>query len=156
MTDNWWDGFVLPICVRNSAVENLFFIKLLLHYCWITPKRVTSWQGPLRRNLAAGPITPIEKLLHYAEACYELAGPISASLRLRALGNTASCEEISTLATLSPIWPRFECQIFYSSDKRLAARTTIVGAIKSLLQTKIMPFTKTNKVQKPMKNKMKE
>ena len=29
--------------------------------------------------------------LHYAEACYELAGPISASLRL---GNTAPNEEL--------------------------------------------------------------
>ena len=45
-------------------------------------------------------------LLYYDEACNELVGPISASLRP---GYTASFEEMSqqwraVLATLSPIW----------------------------------------------------
>ena len=65
--------------------------------------------------------------LHYAEACNELAGPISASLRP---GNTAPFEEMSqrwravgnTVSDLTG--PRFEPQTSRSRDKRVTARPT--------------------------------
>ena len=63
--------------------------------------------------------------LDYAEACNELAGPISASLRP---GNTAPFEEMSqrwravgnTVSDLTG--PRFEPQTSRSRDKRVTAR----------------------------------
>ena len=65
--------------------------------------------------------------LHYAEACNELAGPISASLRP---GNTAPFEEMSqrwravgnTVSDLTG--PRFEPHTSRSRDKRVTARPT--------------------------------
>ena len=65
--------------------------------------------------------------LDYAEACNELAGPISASLRP---GNTAPFEETSqrwravgnTVSDLTG--PRFEPQTSRSRDKRVTARPT--------------------------------
>ena len=65
--------------------------------------------------------------LHYAEACNELAGPISASLRP---GNTAPFKEMSqrwravgnTVSDLTG--PRFEPQTSRSRDKRVTARPT--------------------------------
>ena len=66
-------------------------------------------------------------LMYYAEACNELAGPISASLRL---GSTASFEEMSqswravgnTVSDLTS--PRFEPQISCSRDESVTARPT--------------------------------
>ena len=60
----------------------------------------------------------------YAEACNELAGPISASLRQ---GNTAPFEKMSqwwravgnTVSDLTA--PRFEPQTFRSRDERITA-----------------------------------
>ena len=65
--------------------------------------------------------------LYYAEACNELAGLISASLRP---GNTASFEEMSqrwravgnTVSDLTD--PRFETQVSRSRDERVTARPT--------------------------------
>ena len=65
--------------------------------------------------------------LCYAEACNELAGPISASLRP---GNTAPFEEMSsqwqtvdnTVSDL--IGPRFGPQTSRSNDERVTARPT--------------------------------
>ena len=65
--------------------------------------------------------------LDYAEACNELAGPISASLRP---GNTAPFEEMSqrwravgnTVSDLTG--PRFEPQTSRSRDERVTARPT--------------------------------
>ena len=65
--------------------------------------------------------------LHYAEACNELAGPISASLRP---GNTAPFEEMlqrwravgNTVSDLTG--PRFEPQTSRSRDERVTARPT--------------------------------
>ena len=65
--------------------------------------------------------------LHYAEACNELAAPISASLRP---GNTAPFEEMSqrwravgnTVSDLTG--PRFEPQTSRSRDERVTARPT--------------------------------
>ena len=65
--------------------------------------------------------------LDYAEACNELAGPISASLRP---GNTAPFEEMSqrwqavgnTVSNLTG--PRFEPQTSRSRDERVTARPT--------------------------------
>ena len=65
--------------------------------------------------------------LYYAEACNELAGPISASLRP---GNTAPFEEMSqrwravgnTVSDLTGL--RFEPQTFRSRDERVTARPT--------------------------------
>ena len=65
--------------------------------------------------------------LDYAEACNELAGPISASLRP---GNTAPFEEMSqrwravgnTVSDLTG--PRFEPQTSRSRDGRVTARPT--------------------------------
>ena len=65
--------------------------------------------------------------LDYAEACNELAGPISASLRP---GNTAPFEEMSqrwravgnTASDLTG--PRFEPQTSRSRDERVTARPT--------------------------------
>ena len=66
-------------------------------------------------------------LLHYAETCNELAGPISASLRP---SNTASFEEMSqrwravgnTVSNLTG--SRFEPQTSRSRDERVTARPT--------------------------------
>ena len=66
--------------------------------------------------------------LHYAEACNELAGPISASLRP---GNTAPFEEMSlrwraignTVSDLTG--PRFEPQTSRSRDERVTARPQV-------------------------------
>ena len=46
-------------------------------------------------------------LLHYATACYEMAGPISALFRQRAtqLLSKKCCSDGESLATLCPIWP---------------------------------------------------
>ena len=71
--------------------------------------------------------------LHYAEACNELAGPISASLRP---GNTAPFEEMSqrwravgnTVSDLTG--PRFEPQTSRSRDKRVTARPTRFGVMQ--------------------------
>ena len=65
--------------------------------------------------------------LYYAEACNELAGPISASLRP---GNTAPFEEMSqrwravgnTVSDLTGL--RFEPQTSRSRDERVTARPT--------------------------------
>ena len=65
--------------------------------------------------------------LDYAEACNELAGPISASLRP---GNTAPFEEMAqrwravgnTVSDLTG--PRFEPQTSRSRDERVTARPT--------------------------------
>ena len=65
--------------------------------------------------------------LDYAEACNELAGPISASLRP---GNTAPFEEMSqrwravgnTVSDLTGL--RFEPQTSRSRDERVTARPT--------------------------------
>ena len=65
--------------------------------------------------------------LDYAEACNELAGPISVSLRP---GNTAPFEEMSqwwravdnTVSDLTG--PRFEAQTSRSRDERVTARPT--------------------------------
>ena len=67
--------------------------------------------------------------LDYAEACNELAGPISASLRP---GNTAPFEETSqrwravgnTVSDLTG--PRFEPQTSRSRDERVTARPIII------------------------------
>ena len=66
-------------------------------------------------------------LVYYAEACNELAEPISASLRP---GNTAPFKEISqrwqavgnTVSDLTG--PRFEPQTSRSRDERVTARPT--------------------------------
>ena len=71
-------------------------------------------------------------LLDYAEACNELAGPISASLRL---GNTAPFEEMlqrwravgNTVSDLTG--SRFEPQTSRSRDERVTARPTLVIAV---------------------------
>ena len=73
-------------------------------------------------------------MLYYAQACYELAGPISASLRP---GNTAPFEEMSqqwraisnTLSDLTG--PRYEPQTFRSRDERVTARP--VGRYKATI-----------------------
>ena len=64
--------------------------------------------------------------LQYAEACNELAGPISASLRP---GNKTSLEEMSQRCrvgnTVSDLTgPRFESQTSRSRDERGTARPT--------------------------------
>ena len=73
--------------------------------------------------------------MDYAEACNELAGPISASLRP---GNTAPFEEMSqrwlavgnTVSDLTG--QRFESQTSRSRDERITARPTVnnIGFIK--------------------------
>ena len=65
--------------------------------------------------------------LYYAEACNELAGPISASLHP---GNTAPSEEMSQRwrangnAVSDLTEPRFEPQISRSRDERVTSRPT--------------------------------
>ena len=73
--------------------------------------------------------------LYYAEACNELAGPISASLRP---GNTAPFEEMSqrwravgnTVFDLTD--PRFEPQTSRSRDERVTTRPTGRYVFKSI------------------------
>ena len=85
--------------------------------CFNLPKEIKN-QKKIKSSLYS---------LDYAEACNELAGPISASLRQ---GNTAPFEEMSqrwravgnTVSDLTG--PKFEPQTSRSRDERVTARPT--------------------------------
>ena len=98
-------------------------------YWWKSKKLYIAAWGPAARPLLEVIIHKISNQsnlslysLDYAEACNELAGPISASLRA---GNTAPFEEMSQLwravgnTVFDLTGPRFEPQISRSRDERV-------------------------------------